>query len=204
MDNVNKLTWWLWGIGLTITIVAKENWITQNRELGHLIGLCGLTLMFTSYANLILGRKIYGVWLWLATHAFLLFVFAFIEHYTLGQWIKRFVVPLTLYGGVLFFSNLSFVRKGRKEFEKKVGSRLNQKYSLIIVSVVLGIFVSWFWELFWQPLIGVYGGPARETVQFEHIVADLLGISIAAFVMMLLPNNAFKSDSQRSAFSFYS
>ncbi|EJG0227184.1 hypothetical protein DBT82_RS23305 [Vibrio parahaemolyticus] len=204
MDNVNKLTWGLWVIGLTIAIIAKENWITQNRELGHLMGLCGLTLMFTSYANLILGRKIYVVWLWLAAHVFLLFVFAFIEHYTLGQWIKRFVVPLTLYSGVLFFSNFPFARNGREEFEEKIESRLSQKFSLIIVSVVLGIFASWFWELLWQPLIGVYGGPARETVQFEHVGADFLGISIAAFGMMLLPNNTFKSDSQRSAFSFHS
>jgi hypothetical protein len=204
VDNVNKLTWWLWFIGLTIAIIAKESLITQNREVGHLIGLCGLTLMFTSYANLILGRKIYVVWLWFAVHAFLLLVFAFIEHYTYDQWLKRFVIPLALYSGVLFFSNFPFARNGREELEEKIESRLTQKFSLIIVSVALSIFASWFWELFWQPLIGVYGGPARETVQFEHVGADFLGISIATFGMMLLPNNAFKSDSQRSAFPFHS
>lgn len=39
------------------------------------------------------------------------------------------------------------------------------------------------WEIIFQPLITVYGGPARGYVQWEQVVADLAGLALGVTVV---------------------
>ena len=39
------------------------------------------------------------------------------------------------------------------------------------------------WELIFQPLITVYGGPARGYVQWEQVVADLAGLALGVTIV---------------------
>ncbi|KGR32644.1 hypothetical protein OA39_04986 [Vibrio campbellii] len=201
MTNLTKTVIGFWLIGLSIAIVAKEGWLIPNREYAHFWGLLGVTFMCLSYACDLLGKGSAPIF-WLCSHAILLVVYGLVESYSKELWCFRFIVPLILYAFYLFFLKSDLVNESRTFVRDKIGGKINAKFSTILAAACLGFLASWLWELIWQPLIGVYGDDARGTIQSYHIIPDALGILSAVFIMcVLLPNKAFKTDSQRSALS---
>jgi len=47
-----------------------------------------------------------------------------------------------------------------------------------LVGIALCFSFSWYWELYLQPKVGVYGGPPRHFIQWSQVIGDALGITL--------------------------
>lgn len=57
--------------------------------------------------------------------------------------------------------------------------RIESRKLVAIGGLLLCLSASFYWELIQQPVVGVYDGPPRHTVQMPQVLADAIGIALA-------------------------
>lgn len=69
---------------------------------------------------------------------------------------------------------------------KKLSPRLIAPRGALVVSGLTALVISFYWELFQQRFIDVYGNAPRDYLQFGQILCDLGGIAIGCALVALI------------------
>ncbi|MBU4633478.1 hypothetical protein [Pseudomonas chlororaphis] len=157
----------------------RREWLVGPREIAHLIGIAGCTVggwyFISSFAS-----KLLICWNLALTVAFVVGVASMGPE---SQWLYDAfgITPLELY------VNLSTIYLGAWIWLAltawAVPNMLRFRPALIISCIFMVVTIG-LWELYTQPFVHVYDGPARGWIQASQVACDLLGVLVGALLVL--------------------
>lgn len=143
----------------------------DRRAIQHLLGFWGLSIILIGVA------AAFHSWIEYAVHAVVLsfvalaawLVWMFQNTVTLSSELDTLARVIRSHGTIYLVCALVMA----------AGIRITSPRWTIILGALFCVSISLSWESIQQPLIDVYGAPARHTIQMDQLAADLLGIALA-------------------------
>ncbi|MFL0967611.1 hypothetical protein ACJO19_23810 [Vibrio parahaemolyticus] len=142
------------------------------REFAHFVGLLGFPLIGYFFSQMFYGQG--GIKPQVLTVFILYAVISFVLGLERIFWI----------GGYYIFPLVAFFV--RAFIAKKKTIQLKSLKGLLFMSALLSFLPSIGWELIIQPLIDVYGKPARGYVQWGQFSVDCLAVTAGLFGLWLI------------------
>ena len=136
----------------------------DRRALQHLVGFWGLAIILQGFA------ASYYLWTVYSVYVLLFGLVVAVELFFPGALqLSGEVHQVIRCGTVYLVFNLGMAAYFRTKNRKLVATG----------GVLVCFLVSFSWELIQQPVVGVYDGPPRHTIQMAQVVADVVGIALA-------------------------
>lgn len=143
----------------------------DRRALQHMVGFWGLAIILQGFVASFYSWSAYSV------HAALFscvavaswFELFFPTALPLAKELRAFAAAIRNPGSVYLVGALIMAAYFRTDSRKLV----------VLGGLLFCLSISLCWELYLQPVVCVYDGPPRHTVQTPQVVADIVGIALA-------------------------
>ena len=155
-------------------------WFIGPRAVAHMIGFTGVVMGIWFFMNSFAEKATLRLNLALGSLLPVIALAGFCGPDMLQEQIGREKALLALHWTLLYLAACYCAW-----MMKKFSPRLIAPKGALVVSALTGVVISFYWELFQQRFVDVYGEAPRDYVQFGQILCDLTGIAIGCALVAL-------------------
>lgn len=172
-----------WALDFTpfYLIGQRREWEVGPREIAHLIGLSGFTVMVWYFIRSFAYKRLVAINLAMMASIAVAAVLAWPEHDLLfdllgvnGLEVAFKLVPILMSGWIW----CGFMAWKTPNLVKPLPALVSS--SLVVVATIA------FWEFYVQPFDNVYGGPPRGWIEIAQVIFDVVGVLIGALIVLRL------------------